>query len=78
MTRSLEAQHVALKQLATALIARKTPDGLGLLLPHVLDLSEKQALSASEGALLARLSQLRTPSSKATSIKPPKRDGGPY
>ncbi|MFN8598649.1 MAG: DUF2877 domain-containing protein [Anaerolineae bacterium] len=59
VTRSLEAQHVALKQLATAVIARKTPDGLGSLLPHVLDLLEKQALSASEGALLARLSQLR-------------------
>ena len=34
-------------------------NGCGALLPHLLDLPEKQALSAGEAALLAQLTQLR-------------------
>lgn len=58
-TRSSAEQVAALKQLASAVIARKAPDGFGVLLPHLLDLPEKPALSTSEAALLARLTQLR-------------------
>lgn len=52
-------QHDALKQLAVRVLARKAPDGFGRLLPHLLDLPEKPALSASEAARLARLIEVR-------------------
>ena len=57
--RSVVDQRERLRQLATRTLSRKTPDGFGRLLPYLLDLPEKQALSASEAALLARLNQLR-------------------
>lgn len=57
--RPIADQREALKHLASSVLARKAPDGFGPLLPHLLDLPEKQALSASEAALLARLIQLR-------------------
>ncbi len=59
IARSIADQREALRQLASSVLARKAPEGFGLLLPHLLDLPEKQALSASEAALLARLTQLR-------------------
>ena len=59
VTRSRVEQREALKQLASSVLARKAPDGFGVLLPHLLDLPEKQALAASEAALLARLNELR-------------------
>lgn len=52
-------QRETLKQIASAVIRRRPPDGFGRLLPHLLDLPEKQRLSAGEAALLARLTQLR-------------------
>jgi len=57
--RSMVVQREALKQLTSNVLARKAPDGFGVLLPHLLDLPEKQALSTSEAALLARLNQVR-------------------
>ena len=59
IARPIADQREALKQLASSVLARKEPEGFGPLLPHLLDLPEKQALSASEAALLARLKQLR-------------------
>jgi hypothetical protein len=59
IARPIADQREALKHLASSVLARKEPEGFGPLLPHLLDLPEKQALSASEAALLARLKQLR-------------------
>jgi hypothetical protein len=57
--RPVAEQQGTLRQLASSVLARKTPEGFGVLLPHLLDLPEKQTLSASDGALLARMTQLR-------------------
>ncbi|MBP7688709.1 MAG: DUF2877 domain-containing protein [Thermoflexales bacterium] len=59
IARPLADQRDALKQLASSVLARKTPTGFGVLLLYLLDFSEKQALSTNEAALLARLTQLR-------------------
>lgn len=57
--RSSVEQCETLRQLTASVLARRAPDGFGVLLPHLLDLPEKQAFSAGEAALLARLKQLR-------------------
>ena len=57
--RPMAEQRDTLRQLASSVLARKTPEGFGALLPHLLDLPEKQTLSASDAALLARMTQLR-------------------
>ena len=57
--RPLTQQREALKQLAASVLNRTAPGGFRVLLPYLLDLPEKQTLSASEAALLARLKQLR-------------------
>jgi hypothetical protein len=49
----------ALRQLAREVLARNPGAGFGALLAHLLDLPEKQPLSAVEAGLLARLIQLR-------------------
>jgi hypothetical protein len=55
---SITEQRATLKQVASSVIAWKAPDGFGPLLPHWLDLPEKQAISTTDAARLARLIQL--------------------
>lgn len=64
ITRTQVDQHEALKQLASQVLGRRAPAGFSVLLPHLLDLPEKPALSASEAARLARLIQLREASQR--------------
>jgi hypothetical protein len=56
---SPDEQLRALRHVAREVLARNSGAGLGVLLAHLLDLPEKQALSAIEAAQLARLIQLR-------------------
>jgi hypothetical protein len=58
-SQSPDEQLNALRHLAREVLAHNSGAGFGALLAHLLDLPEKQALSAVEAAQLAQLIQLR-------------------